>query len=237
METQKLSKSISTLIYTLIFILSLLVLYNFYLIFKNITAPKTPPKNSVKVSPLTGEQVTKVSSSNNIVKVIYDTNCLEYAGISNASIIFESYSFGSKEISALFLEEDLAKNPSMKVISENYSSILPVISFIKNEDLSSYIKNNITKITITINDNINTNFLFINGFYHHLTEGIEDYDPVNNETIVYRNLIVDISSKEPDTLLIFSDGKLRKVSLSSNLNLLQGKTYWLKLNKYSTIKF
>lgn len=236
MDTKKTSKIITYVIYALIITLSIMLLYNFYLIYKNISTPSVPPKNSVRVSPLTGEEITTVSYTNNIIKVIYDSNANEYGGLSNASIIFEDNINGTKIVSALFMEYDLVKDSSMKIISKNYSSNLPNINFISTNDTSKYYTNDIGNINIIRKDSLTSKFLFFNNQYHHFTSDKEDIDTVNSKEITYSNIVVNISLVSPDTLLIFSGGKARKSSINSDLYLLQGKTYWITLDTADSVE-
>lgn len=243
MNTKTLSKTINILIYILIFSLSLLILYNFYLIYNNISAPKDPPRNSVQVSPLTGEEVTSVSYSNKIIKVVYNSNTSSLGGLSKASMVFEHSENNRKVISALFLENDLIKDPSMDLISESYSDILPTINFIPSKSLDNYYKEDINSINIKLDTNLNSNFVFLNNYYYPINSDSKtfDFDPntfadLSQHPASYTNIIVDNSELESDTLLVFSGGKMKKISANSPIYLLQGKTYVITLNHNSTIE-
>ena len=82
MNENVISKIVKFIIYILIFILISLICYNIHLLYKNFFITTPPPKNSVRVSPLTGEPITNVNSSNDIIKIIYNNTQNQYGSLS-----------------------------------------------------------------------------------------------------------------------------------------------------------
>ena len=232
MTDNNLRKLINYTIYSLIFILSILIIYNAYLIYSNITLSKTPPKNSVRVSPLTGEEFTNVSSSKNILKVIYNKNSNSYGSLSSASIIFEEVENNIWNIYALFMEDDLCRDSTMDIVSEYYSNDLPIINFNSPPGISCSI---IDTVNINYSNKDSSNFIFFNNTYYHFYNNCEDLDSSTSNTVSYNNIIIDISTLENNTILVFSKGKCYKQLKSTPLYLSKGKSYWITLKKDDSI--
>ena len=240
MKHKTLNKIVTITIYFLTSILTILILYNIILIFgKN--SPNTPsPRNSIKVSPISGEKVYNVSNMKAIYKVNYKNVPLnKLSSLSKASIIYDTYneSNNSNSYSALFLGDDFTREDSMLTISSTLTEELPNITFINNSDLKdySYIKS-IDSIILTNNLNSYSNFFYYDGEYHHFTKSLEDTDPISNKQITYQNVIID-TNDQGNILYVYSGGLFRNYIKGDNLFLSKGRTYWCTLNKNSLLNF
>lgn len=241
MNNKLLSKIITIIIYFLTAFLICLILYNMFLLINRDSAPNEPPRNSIKVSPISGEEIHSVSNMNNIYKVKFKNFPIDKLSlISKASIIYDNYdeSTNSNLYSALFLDENFKRDDSMLTISNISTNDLPNITFVDNSSLKkySYFKL-IDSITITNSSDAYSNFFYYGGAYHHFSKSLEDTDSISNKPITYQNIVIDASSQKENTLYVYSCGMFREYSKTSKLFLSKGKTFWFTLNKNCSIYF
>lgn len=241
MNNRTLNKIVTIIIYSLTSILTILILYNIILILSKNFHSSQPPRNSIKVSPISGEKIYSVSNMNSIYKVDYKNVPLNnLISLSKASIIYDTYneSNNSNSYSALFLDDNFIRDDSMLTISSISTAELPNITFIDSSKLKdySYLKL-INNINITNTHNSYSNFFYYNGQYNLFTKSSEDRYPVLNKTTTYQNIIIDVTSQKSNILYVYSGGLFRSYMNGDNLFLSKGKTYWCTLNKYTSLNF
>lgn len=239
MSSKIINKVITIIIYFLTVFLMCLILYNMYLLINKSSYSNEAPKNSIKVSPISGEDIHNVSNMNTIYKVTFKNKPIDkLLAIPKASIIYANYdnSSNSNSYSALFLDEDFTKDDSMLTISTVSRDKLPNIEFIDSSALNkySYFKL-IDNITLITGKDSYSNFFYYNGAYHHFTQSYKDKNSISNNPITYQNIIIDVSNQKENTLYVYSSGMFREYNKNSKLFLSKGKTFWLTLNKNSSI--
>lgn len=241
MNNKTLNKLITITIYLLTSLLTILILYNIILLFNKHYSSNEMPRNSIKVSPISGEEIHSVSNMNKIYKVNYKNLSInKLTSISKASIIYDAYdeTINSTLYSALFLDKNFSKENAMLAISPVLIKDLPNIAFIDKSQLKnySYIKL-IDSIILTNSYDSYSNFFYYNGEYHHFTKSLEDKDPISNKSITYKNIVIDVSTQIKDTIYVYSAGLFKQYNKGEKLFLSNGKTYWCILNKNSSIHF
>lgn len=237
MNHRTLNKIVTITIYFLTSILTILIFYNIILIFSKNFNSSQPPRNSIQVSPISGEKVYNVSNMNAIYKVSYKNVPLnKLPSLSKASIIYDTYneSTNSNSYSALFLGDNFTRDDSMLSISSILTAELPNITFIDSSKLKDYsYAKLIDSINLTNNHSSYSNFLYYNGEYHHFITSLEDKDTFSNKPITYQNIIIDASRQKDNILYVYSGGLFRTYIKGDNLFLSKGKTYWCILDKNS----
>lgn len=241
MNHRTLNKIVTITIYFLTSILTILIFYNIILIFSKNFNSSQAPRNSIQVSPISGEKIYTVSNMNEIYKVSYKNVPLnKLSSLSKASIVYDSYdeSTNSNSYSALFLGNDFTRDDSMLAISSVLTAELPNITFINSSKLKdySYVKL-IDSINVTNNHSFYSNFFYYNGEYHHFIKSLEDKHTVSNKPITYQNIIIDASRQKNNILYVYTGGLFRSYINSDTLFLSQGKTYWCILDKNSSLNF
>lgn len=212
----------------LFLILLSLVGYNVYIIFNKITTPKKIPRNSIRVSPISGE-LLNVSSPISITKVKYNDDNLDLLGsIDKASIVFESYSKGENKLnySALFDSFSFSLSSSMEIIIYQSEDSIPKFNFVPHSTLKeNNFYNEASVINIVQSLDTSYSLLYYDGVYHRFDKAIEA-STLNNTPLIFDNIII---CKNEETYL-FTKGLFKKISSNEELTLSQGKTYYITLS-------
>lgn len=226
---KSLSEKIANYFILLLFIILLtLVGYNVYILFTKITMPKEPPRNSIRVSPISGENIS-VTSPLSITKVIYGDDNLDSLGsIDKASIVYENYDTVKNQVkySALFDNLSFSLNPSMEIVFYQSEEDIPKINFIKETSLkeNSFVKES-SIINIFQNGDIGYSIVYYDGYYHKFDKAIEA-STLENTTLTFDNIVI----KKNDTFFIFTKGFEKEISSLDILTLSKGKSYYINLS-------
>ncbi|MGL4772823.1 MAG: hypothetical protein ACRC2K_04570 [Clostridium sp.] len=219
------------LIIFLFIILSSLLVFNIYLIINKISKPKAPPRNSIRVSPITGENIN-VGTHLSITKVNYNENVFELLGyIENASVVYESYSLVNKQFSysALFHNLDFKLHDSMKIITYENNSSIPNFKFKEsNELLLNDFNANASKISISQDIDTNYSFLYYDDKYHKSTT-------LSNTNLAFDNIVID--DCKSNNVIIFTKGYVKEFSKDNYILLSQGKTYYIYLSSIGSYTY
>lgn len=226
---RSLSEKIANYLILILFLILLtLVGYNVYIIFDKITTPKEPPRNSIRVSPISGENIN-VSTPISITKVKYNDDNLDLLGsIEKASIVFEDYNESNDKLnySALFNNFSFTLSSSMEVVVYQSQESLPKLNFVDSKSLK---ENNFTDTSSVINivqgQDSNYTILYYDGVYHRFDKAIEA-STLDNTALTFENIVV---SKDNDTY-IFTKGLQKQIKSSDELTLSPGKTYYITLS-------
>lgn len=239
MNIETLNKITKIIIYTLIIFLISLILYNLFLVLNKSYYSNEIPKNSIQVSPISGEKISSVVNMNNIYRINFKNLPIDkIPSILNASIVYDHYDEKDDitSYSALFLDSDFTLDNSMLTVSSIMLKDIPIVSFIDSSKLKDYSYiNPIDSILITNSNNSFSNFFYYHGYYHHFTKSIEDTDQISNKHIEYNNIVIDVSSIKENKLYVFSGGLFKEFNKDETLYLSNGKTFWCILNKNSSI--
>lgn len=248
MKNNNEDKLFNIIVYFVIGILIVFVSYNSYkiLLNKNQRNKTTPPRNSINVSPITGEVVKDVNTSYNLLKVQYDiSDITSLYGINDADIVIENYNPTSNSLSynAVFYNKEIPLQDSIESISTISMDSLPEINFIDPPDLDSYKFNeDVDTIFIPYGDFINTSFIYQDGQYYHFSKNVKDIHKLSNSPLGFTNVLIEFHSNNNASKegLLFAGGKLQRLRIDGNdikmlnnnkeinLSLLRGNTIWIK---------
>jgi len=243
------NKSFKMIPYILILCLLTFLFYEYYIyIFKNKlnNLNNIIPKNSVRVSPLSGEIIQNVTSDPPLLQVNYEYKDIsKLYKVNTADIVVEEFSPYSDSLNytGIFYSKNISLNESISSISHISVNSLPTINFIDYLDLNKYLfSNKINTLLISYTPDLCTNLIYKDNVYYYYPHKVQDINSFSNEPITFKNIIIDPDylSKKVHTGLLFSGGKSQKleiynqnikmINLSKDLpfSLLRGNTLWIK---------
>ncbi|MGL5150344.1 MAG: hypothetical protein ACRC7N_07220 [Clostridium sp.] len=223
MKSFSITKIANYIIYLLFLILFFLLSYNIYILFNKLISPKSPPKNSIRVSPLNGETLN-VDNYNQIIKVKYNnTDITKLPSITNSDIVFEEYNVNSyeKSYSALFNTNTFKLDDSMSLVTYESASTIPQLKFVSKDNLLNF-SNHHNNIILKFNSNNEITIKFTNSKYN-----------VENIPVDFDNIIIKSTTQN----YIFTTGLVRQINPSSDLTIIKGKTYILNIATNYSIKY
>lgn len=241
------------LIYILIATLFILIIINFYNIFKN----KTYKNNSANVVSFDKNEV------HSILEVYYNEDFIfKLSKITEADIVYQWYDSieDSLKYSGIFYNKDINHHNSINRILNIDISDVPSTKFIDSiEDEDINFDNDANNITINFKNNLSSKLTYNNGFYYHKTDSKEDIDYIDNthNSISFMNIVViKLSNKNYKSLpenksflegegFIFTNGKVKNVLFKNNtlicektlkqVPLVKGKTLWTFISPINKI--
>lgn len=251
---------INFLIYLLTFILIAFIATDFYkYISKN--SNKTHPRNSISVSPLTGQRIQEVTTSNALLEVEYSSKRLkDLSYIDEADILYETYLRTTNTLMhrGVFYNKKIIPSNSIEAIKTLDLSSLPKLEFMDSLELNKYnFKTDCDTIFIEYSKTVSSSFTYNGEDYVHYTDSSVDKHPITNKPLAFSNVLVQYISKEPDEYkknltvkgdgegILFSKGKRQQVYWHDNsffledkktpLTLSKGNTFWIKTDKFTDV--
>lgn len=198
MKSNIIHKISSILIYLLIVILVGIISFSLYSSYEKKT-PKTPPRNSISVSPFTGERIQLVQASTAYSYVKYRNNNLsDLYNIDCADIVYEYYNgkLEKKEYSAIFYNHEIKFHNTMESITPNYLSSDSVFNFMDILDIKKYnfsLPGDV--IFLRYNNSLFSKFLYKDGQYIHFSSSINDRASISNKELAYSNVVIQFIDK------------------------------------------
>lgn len=236
-----------------------------YIAFKSFFTTKTyVPKNSIHVSPLTGERIKSAFLENTPFEVTYTAveNTISLDGISNAEIIYEYLdSHGVPYYKALFQKSLPAKSKPIISIDSFPTKLLPKLNFIDNIDLPKDFTKSAESIFVALSYNLFSNFIYEDDCYHHYRDTYKDIDNSTSKPITVSNVIVQFVNKNVEILspqvlgsgkgLLFRGGKVIDIKWDrsknkpikvideegNSISLIRGKTWWIIIHENSSVAY
>lgn len=252
MSKLNLGKLWNVIIYILIVILVILILYDLYKLTTRYNSDKIH-HNSINVSPITGQRIQPVTTSNTLLEVKYSNLKLKnLMNINDADIIYETYN-EEKDVlrySAVFYNKKVKIHDSIEVIKTMDLSNLPKFNFMDTVELPKYnFLSDCDTIFIKFSLNRNSSFTYNGEGYLHYSDTIIDKHFITNQPLIFSNVIVQFvnsteeSSKDVFSYsgsgegLLFCGGKVQPIYWNDNkfflsdkttpITLMRGNTYWI----------
>ncbi|MGL4452893.1 MAG: DUF3048 C-terminal domain-containing protein [Sarcina sp.] len=231
--------------YLLFFILAILSVYLILLTQGLITRPY-PPRNSLEVSPLSGNSITTQTSSDIIYNIKYeDSNIFELYKIYDNEIVFETYDATADILkytaSSIY---NIGSHPSISYLGTDDVNEFPNLSFINYSNKNNYkFENSNSDVFIEYSDDVATSFVYTSGLYKYINSVSQQSEHVDTgHGLTFSNIIVqfiDDNNKAEGTGIVFSGGISQKIVWKHNLfmfekdnsplTLNQGKSIWITL--------
>lgn len=254
--------ALNLFIYILSIILSCLICYIAVTIL--ITAKTYVPKNSIYVSPLTGERVKPALVNSSPYEVTYTTseNTVSLNGISHADIIYEYLdTVGTPYYKALFTKNPPIKSNPIVSIESIPFNLLPKLNFMDEFDLPKDFTRSAGSIFVALNYNLFSNFIYEDDSYHHYRDTYKDIDNLTSKPIAVSNVVIqfvkeDIKITSPQITgtgkgLLFRGGKVIDIKWDKEKNkpikvldengnpisLIRGKTWWIIIHENSSVAY
>lgn len=243
-------------------LISLLVIVLFYSFIKIIYLHiNRIPRNSVNVSPITGEILSPVSSSREAIEVTYSQfkDLESFSGINKANLIYEYIDPKLGHIyKTVFYDTppgnnypvlNIEKIPLLELPKLNFSSAL-------DEKIGSFDSAN--SVYLKINGLISSSFLFKNGEYIYYKDKTPERDLNDGKKITVSNIILQLSKEEyPNKTttgsgegFLFMAGKVIKINWKkesspirfydengNEISLVKGKTWFAIGNKETSVVY
>lgn len=193
MKSNIIHKISSILIYLLIVILVGIISFSLYISYEKKT-PKTPPHNSISVSPFTGERIQLVQASTSFNYVKYKNNNLsDLYNIDCADIVYEYYNskLNKKEYSAIFYNYQIKFHNTIESITPSYLSSDFVFNFMDILDVKKYnfsLPGDV--IFLKYNNSLFSKFVYNDGQYLHYSSSINDRASISNKELTYSNIVI-----------------------------------------------
>ena len=193
MKNLNLHRISSFIIYLLILVLIILISYSLYMLY-NKKYPKTPPRNSINVSPFTGQRIQPVNSLNNFNYVNYNKNTLtELNNIDDADIVYEWYNpnLNKKEYSAIFYDKTIKPTISMETLIKVPLTSMTKFNFMDSLDINKYDFNfTCDVIFLGFTNELSSSFIYKNGEYYHYSSNCKDKHVISNKDLSYTNVVI-----------------------------------------------
>lgn len=260
MKTKLSSKLYDIIIYGLIVILLLIVFYDFYHIMNRDKA-NSVPHNSISVSPITGERIAEVGSSNSVIGIKYSpVKIKDLTNVTISDIVYETFNKESNYIEywAVFYNKKIERNDSIDVIKSLTLKDIPHFDFMDKVDLSKLnFKSNCDTIFVEYTSSISSSFTYNGENYVHYNGPIAEKNVVTNKELSFTNLVIQyvdekninhediFSHKGEGDGFLFTGGKVQKIFWRDNnfflsdgvtpLTLIRGNTYWVVTDSSTNI--
>ena len=253
---------VNSTIYILVIILSGMICF---IALRTMSLAKARiPRNSVFVSPVTGERVTSVSTGIKPIEVTYIPvkSSTALNGISNAALIYEYIDKTGKPCyKALFHDKAPGKSSSMTSIESTSDRHLPKFNFIELKNLPKDYIRPARSVFVNLGNTVFSNFLYENGQYYHYRDTFKDIDKAASKQVAVSNIIVQfigegIKVDSPyiegsGKALLFSGGRVIDIKWDKNKNkpikvvdeegkpisLLKGSTWWILTPENSSVAY
>lgn len=244
-------------LYILICVLIVLISFDIYK-YLAMNINKKQPKNSVYVSPLTGERIQEVNTSNFLLEVEYSRNELkQLTKIEEADIVYETYLRTTNNLiyKGIFYNKKVPPHHSIEVIKTLDISSLPKLQFMDVLEMNKYnFKDNCDTIFIEYSKTVSSSFTFNGESYEHYTDSTIDKNPITNKPFTFSNIIVEYITSDKNNLstseadwdgYLFSQGKAQKIyrindqfyleDKKTPLTITKGNTFWIRTDKFTEV--
>lgn len=248
-------------IFVLSLILIFLIIYNFI---KSIYyRMEYIPRNSINVSPITGERISTFSENLSPIEVTYSSteNAKFLAGISEADIIYEYLGNDDRSIykAIFYTKQPIEKYPVSQMNVLSLKSI-PKFTFKDIVDIQSKYTDQADYIFVNHTINNSSNFIYKDGSYRHFKNEIEDKDPSNDKPIIISNIIIQYIQEDVENVskeirgngkgVLFCGGKIININWENHnspikitdeegnpISLMRGNTWWILLKEPGSVVY
>lgn len=254
-------KIINYLFYIIIFVLILIMIFTFAkVLHKEINYV---PKNSINVSPITGERLEAVYQNvKNPMEVTYmNSNETDgFAGMGDADIVYEYMNGETMIYKAIFYNKMPEKKFPITHMDNINLDALPKFNFLDMIDLSLENRKNATVLFISFSPEFYSNFVYEDGLYYHFKNNVKDTDENTNKPISISNIIIQLVDESSPYLskdidgkgdgLLFCGGKVMNIKWNkeskpikitdeqgNDVSLLRGKTWWIIVKKNTSVVY
>lgn len=260
MKNLNLHRISSFLIYLLTLILIFLISYSLYASY-NKKNPKVPPRNSINVSPFTGQRIQPIASLNSFDYVSYNINNLtDLHFIEDADIVYEWFNpnLNKKEYSAIFYNKKINPTTSIETVGNINVTSMPKFNFVDNLDIAKYdFSSPCDVIFVGFNKWLSSSFIYKDGTYYHYSSNSKDTNTISNKDLCYTNVIIQFIDNYNDISqipflatgtgkgLLFTAGGYKEICWKGSeiflkdsdtaLTLQKGNTFWIFSDKNSNI--
>lgn len=221
------------------------------------------PRNSVNVSPITGERTSAFSENISPIEVTYSSteNTRFLSGLSEADIIYEYLGNDDKSIyKAIFYTKQPSKKYPVAQIDTLSLKSIPKFTFKDIVDIQSEYSKEANYIFVNHTINNSSNFIYKDGFYSHFKNEIEDKDLSTDKPIIISNIIVQYIQEDVDNVsteikrngkgVLFCGGRIINIKWENNntpikitdengnpVFLMRGNTWWILLKEPGSVVY
>lgn len=236
---------LSIIKYILAIILGILIIYTFFL-YRRLNIGTFPPRNSLEVSPLSGQSLMAINNDGTIFNLKYNnSNIFELYKIYDSEIVYELFDEKTNSLSyKAATTTHIGSHPSITYLDSNNSTNFPILSFInysKNKEFD--LENSSADIFLEYSEDTATSFIYTNGKYKYINSITQESEHVDTGyALTFSNVVVQfIDSENKGEGILFTAGKSQNFSFENNnficnatkkpISLNTGNTIWIPLPK------
>ncbi|MGL4741500.1 MAG: hypothetical protein ACRC41_11960 [Sarcina sp.] len=238
---------LSIIKYILAVILAVLIIYTFFL-YRRLNVGTFPPKNSLEVSPLSGQSLMTINNDGTIFNVAYNgSNIFELYKIYDNEIVYEIFDKKTNTLSyKAATTNPIGSHKSITYLDSDNSDNFPTLSFNNySKDKEFNLENSSADIFLEYDENNATSFIYTNGRYKYINSITQESE--HNDTgyaLTFSNIVIqliDSENKNKGEGILFTAGKNQHFSFENNnftfkeskkpLTLNKGNTIWIPLDK------